>query len=49
MRQGPKNVVWTGRLQVTIYALPGFFEAGQIAGTLRRLDGRPLVAAEPYC
>ena len=46
---GAKKVVWTGRLQVTIYALPGFFEAGQIAGTLRRLDGRPLVAAEPYC
>ena len=46
---GAKNVVWTGRLQVTIYALPGFFETGQIAGTLRRLDGRPLGAAEPYC
>jgi hypothetical protein len=44
-----KAVIWTGHLEVTVYAQREAANADDLAHQLRRVDGQPLAPAAPTC
>jgi hypothetical protein len=48
-RPGGKKVLWTGHLEVTVYAQPSLLEDTSLLGLVSRVDGRPLAPADPSC